>query len=301
MKFSVVIPIFNEQDSICDLIQTLHRTFVSMQDSWEIICVDDGSTDESATNIMNIMNIFRNILLIRLDRNYGQTQAIMAGFDNARGELIVTIDADLQNSPFDIIGMLEIIDSGNYQIVSGWRKTRMDSQFRLLQSKMGNLLVRYILNTNLRDSGCSLKIYRKNAIENLYLVGDMHRFIPSVSMISNGLIYEMPVSHSKRSIGKSKYGNGWKRTSHVIRDIYIIRSIKKEIIAIYLNILISLLVIASLFMLKYNSSKIISTMGYAIALIVIIDKISMLFARTRYESQKRRGRKYNIASKSGND
>jgi len=203
---SIVIPIFNEEESLEQLHARLHPILQDLERPYEVILVDDGSTDGSFPILKQLHQRDPHIRVIRFRRNFGQTAAFSAGFDAAQGEIIITLDADLQNDPADIPTLLEKIEEG-YDVVSGWRFRRKDPFLnRRLPSIIANSLISKMTNVKLHDYGCSLKAYRSEVVKNIRLYGEMHRFIPALTSWLGVQVAEVPVNHSPRKYGKSKYG-----------------------------------------------------------------------------------------------
>ncbi|MCS6770851.1 MAG: glycosyltransferase family 2 protein [Kiritimatiellae bacterium] len=218
---SVVIPVYNEEENIHLLCEKLHASLSTLDRTYEIILVDDGSTDRTWQLLIENLQKYPNFRAIRFRRNFGQTAAMSAGFHAARGEVIVTLDADLQNDPTDIPKLLERIDAG-YDVVSGWRKDRKDAFLnRRLPSMIANALISRITGVALHDYGCTLKAYRSEVIKNVHLYGEMHRFIPALASWVGGRIDEVVVSHHPRRFGKSKYGLS--RTFRVVLDLLTVK------------------------------------------------------------------------------
>ncbi|GFE69767.1 glycosyltransferase [Chroococcus sp. FPU101] len=222
---SIVVPIYNEFESLPKLIDTIATTLQSEQYNYEIICVDDGSTDGSSQLLTNLAHSRSDLKAIILRRNYGQTPAIAAGFKHAKGQIIITLDGDLQNDPQDIPKLINKLYEG-YDLVSGWRKNRQDDKVkRLLPSKIANWLIGQVTGVKLHDYGCSLKAYRAEVVADLNLYGELHRFLPALAYIEGAKIAELPVQHHARRYGQSKYGLG--RTFRVLMDLFTIFFIKK--------------------------------------------------------------------------
>ena len=218
---SVVIPLFNEIENIPQLHSQLTDALDTLDRSSEIILVDDGSTDGSFAALKEIQEEDKRVWVIRLRRNFGQAAAFSAGFDFAGGEVIVTMDGDLQNDPADIPQLLEKIDEG-YDIVSGWRINRKDGFItRRLPSMMANALISKVTGVRLHDYGCSLKAYRSEVVKNIRLYGELHRFIPALASWMGISVAEIPVNHYPRKYGRSKYGLG--RTIKVILDLITVK------------------------------------------------------------------------------
>ena len=223
-EVSVVVPIYNEIDSIPELINAIATTLQQDRIHYEIICVDDGSQDGSAELLHQLAQTRTDLQAIILRRNYGQTASMAAGFKHAQGEVIVTLDGDLQNNPADIPRLLAKLEEG-YDLVSGWRKKRQDAALtRLLPSKIANWLIGCVTGVKLHDYGCSLKAYRAELIADMNLYGELHRFLPALAFIEGARIAEIPVGHHARRYGHSKYGLG--RTLRVVMDLFTIAFMK---------------------------------------------------------------------------
>ena len=219
-EISVVVPLLNEQDNIGPLYEQITETLTDVYD-YEIIFVDDGSSDNSFDILAKLQKPDARIRVICFRKNFGQTAALSAGFAHARGKVIVAIDADLQNDPADIPEMIAKLDEG-FDVVSGWRKKRHDNAVtRLLPSKIANWLISRITGVKLHDYGCTLKVYRREVLEEIKLYGEMHRFIPALASWSGARIAEMPVNHRPRTAGKTKYGLG--RTLKVVLDLITVK------------------------------------------------------------------------------
>ncbi len=224
---SVVIPAYNEEENIPLLYEKLKRVLDELGKGYEVIFIDDGSEDKTFQILRNIAQKDGKIKVIRFRRNYGQTAAMYAGFEHARGEVIVTIDADLQNDPEDIPVLLTKIEEG-YDIVSGWRKERKDPFLsRRLPSRVANWIISKVTGVKLHDYGCTLKAYRADIAKRYRLYGDMHRFLPALAKRFGAKVTEIPVRHHPRLYGKSKYGIG--RTVRVILDIFLVKFLNEYI------------------------------------------------------------------------
>jgi glycosyltransferase involved in cell wall biosynthesis len=216
-EISVVIPLFNEEDSIPHLYQALTEAMDAYGRSYEVIIVDDGSRDRSFELLKAIAEKDHRFTIIQLRRNFGQTAAFSAGFAQARGEVVITMDADLQNDPRDVPLLMAKIDEG-YDIVSGWRKDRQDRFWdRRLPSMIANQLISNVTDVQLHDYGCSLKAYRRDILQHVRLYGELHRFIPALASQVGGSVTEVAVNHHARQYGRSKYGIG--RTVRVVLDL----------------------------------------------------------------------------------
>ncbi len=217
---SIVVPLLNEQDNIRPLYDQLTEALDSSH-NYELIFVDDGSTDDSYEILSGLHKADGRVKVIRFRKNFGQTAALSAGFDHAKGEIIVAIDGDLQNDPADIPKMVEKLHEG-YDVVSGWRKQRHDHAVsRLIPSKAANWFISKITGVNLHDFGCTLKAYRREVLAETRLYGEMHRFIPALASWSGAHICEMVVNHRPRTAGVAKYGLG--RTWKVLLDLITVK------------------------------------------------------------------------------
>lgn len=224
IALSIVIPIYNEVDTLPDLIERVEQGVADYPDRYEIICVDDGSQDGSTDRLRQLAAHHNHLQAIILRRNYGQTAAMAAGFENARGQVIVTLDGDLQNDPQDILPLLAKLSEG-YDLVSGWRKNRQDAALtRLLPSKIANFIIGKVTGVKLHDYGCSLKAYRAELVADMKLYGELHRFLPALAFIEGARVTEVPVRHHARKHGQSKYGLG--RTFRVIMDLFTVSFMK---------------------------------------------------------------------------
>lgn len=222
---SVVVPMYNEVDSLPLLLEAIATTMLAEQLSYEIICVDDGSTDGSAELLKQLAQTRTDLRAVLLRRNYGQTAAMAAGFNYARGKAIVSLDGDLQNDPADIPRLLAKLEEG-YDLVSGWRQNRQDATLtRLLPSKIANWIIGQVTGVRIHDYGCSLKAYRSELVADMNLYGELHRFLPALAFIEGARIAELPVRHHARQFGRSKYGL-W-RTFRVLMDLLTIWFMKK--------------------------------------------------------------------------
>ncbi|NJO84510.1 MAG: glycosyltransferase family 2 protein [Blastochloris sp.] len=218
---SVVIPVMNEEESLPRLYERLTDALEVIGCSYELIMIDDGSRDRSFAIMRELAQQDARLRVVRFRRNFGQTAAFSAGFDRARGEVVVTIDADLQNDPADIGKLLAKMEEG-YDVVSGWRERRQDPFLnRRLPSMLANGLISRVTGVQLHDYGCSLKAYRTEVLRGIRLYGELHRFIPAIASWQGVAVAEMPVNHAARQFGKSKYGIG--RTTRVLLDLLTVR------------------------------------------------------------------------------
>lgn len=215
---SVIIPVFNEKENLQPLHEELTAVLARISISYEIIFVDDGSTDDSFHALSSIHSNDRTTRVIQFRRNFGQTAAFAAGFDAAKGELILTIDADGQNDPEDIPKLLSVMKEGNYDFVTGWRVDRKEPIFRRLLSKFANYIISRSTQIQIHDRGCSLKLFRREIVRHIRLYGQLHRFLPELASTIGVRSVEVPVNDRKRKSGKSKYGS-FTRTPRVILDL----------------------------------------------------------------------------------
>lgn len=221
MKISLVVPCYNEEENVERLFEEIDAVIESHDLDAEVILVDDGSTDRTRILISERANLDARYKAVLFRRNFGQTAAMVAGIDHATGEVIIPLDADLQNDPADIPRLLEKIEEG-YDVVSGWRKDRQDKMIsRRLPSVLANRLISKVGGVHIHDYGCSLKAYRKNVIEHVKLYGEMHRFIPVHAAWAGGKVTEIVVNHRARTAGVSKYGIG--RTFKVLLDLLTVK------------------------------------------------------------------------------
>ena len=312
ITLSVVIPVYNEVDSLPLLHQALHTALKDIKPlknspghkmGWEVIYVDDGSRDGSAKILEQLVTEDpEHTVAVEFRRNFGQTTAIAAGIDHARGEVIVFLDADMQNDPADIPMILEKLDEG-YDVVSGWRKDREDNALtRNLPSHMANWLISNVTGVHLHDYGCTLKAYRREVITGFKLYGEMHRFIPVYANAVGAKIIEVPVRHHARKYGKSKYG--LERTVKVVLDLmavqFLTRAANKPI---YLFggggiglIALSLLGVLFLVIRKFTIQiDILSSPIFIISMLaamtgfqaILMGLIAELLVRTYHESQQK--------------
>ena len=221
MDISVVVPVLNEEESLPLLHQRLSEVLAGSSYSYEILAVDDGSTDRSFEVLRDLAAEDEHLRVVRFRRNYGQTAAFAAGFDRAQGDVVITIDADLQNDPADIPALLAKIAEG-YDVVSGWRVDRQDRFLdRRLPSVAANNLIRWVTGVQIHDNGCSLKAYRREVLKDVHLYGEMHRFLPALAYAAGARVTEIPVRHHPRRFGKAKYGLS--RTLKVLLDVLAVR------------------------------------------------------------------------------
>ncbi len=218
-QVSVVIPVYNEEENLTDLVERVGNALSRSGRAHELICVDDGSRDNSPALLAELAATRSWLKPLYLIRNYGQSAALQAGFDAARGDIIVTLDGDLQNDPDDIPRLLELMDERqDVDVISGWRKQRQDKTLsRKIPSMLANGIISKVTGVRLHDYGCALKLYRAQVIDDIKLYGELHRFIPALAAEVGARIIEVPVNHHARSRGSSKYGID--RTFRVILDL----------------------------------------------------------------------------------
>lgn len=205
MKYSVVIPAKNEEESLKPLYDAVAKVMQTMTGEWDMVIVDDGSTDRTASVVQELRHADPRVKLVRFRRSFGQTAAWSAGFDHAQGEYVIVMDADLQNDPQDIPAMLAKMQQEDLDVISGWRKNRQDKGALKIGSKVGNWIHRVVTGEKIHDHGCSLKIYKKEALRDLELYGEMHRYITALLSWKGFRVGEMVVQHHPRRYGTSKY------------------------------------------------------------------------------------------------
>ncbi len=222
-RLSVVVPLYNEEESVGPLVAAI-REALKEEHSWEVVLVDDGSRDRTVECVVASAAEDPRVRLVRLARNYGQTQAMQAGFDHARGAVVVSMDGDLQNDPADIPVLVRKLEEG-YDLVAGYRQRRKDKLItRKVPSFVANRLIAWLTGVRIRDNGCSLKAYRRSLLDQLDLYSDMHRFLPALAAATAGArITEIPVRHHPRRFGESKYGLS--RIGKILADLLTIKMI----------------------------------------------------------------------------
>ena len=301
MDLSVIIPVYNEEESLPLLCQAVRESVSPLNLDWELVLVDDGSQDASPQVLEQLASQDgKHLRVVLLRRNFGQTAAIAAGIDHSRGELIVLMDADLQNDPADIPALLEKLNEG-YDVISGWRKNRQDSfASRTLPSTIANRLISWVTGVQLHDYGCTLKAYRREVLTGFKLYGEMHRFIPVYADAVGARIGEMPVRHHARRFGKTKYG--LERTfkvmldlitvkflvSHANKPIYLFGGAGIALILLSLVALVALFIRRVFFDIPILGSPIfmISTMVLILGFqSILMGLIAELLVRTYHESQ----------------
>jgi len=221
VDISIVVPVYNEQDNVEAVYSALSETLKGMDCTYEIVMVDDGSSDGSYGVLARLASEDAALKVIRFRRNFGQTAAMSAGFDYAQGDVVIPMDGDLQNDPADIPRLIEKIDEG-YDVVSGWRRDRKDTFItRKIPSLLANAIISRLTGVHLHDYGCTLKAYRREVLEGINLYGEMHRFVPALACQFGARVIELPVNHRPRIHGVSKYGIS--RTLRVILDLMTVK------------------------------------------------------------------------------
>ena len=223
-RLSIVVPVYNEEESLANLHRDLIAALETLAEPFEILYVDDGSRDASFALLSEFAQTDERVKAIRFRRNFGQTAAMTAGMDASRGEIIIPMDADGQNDPRDIARLVERMDEG-FDVVSGWRKKRQDHIWRKIPSQIANGLISRVTGVRLHDYGCSLKAYRAAILKDVTLYGEMHRFIPAYAAMAGGRVTEVAVDHHPRLHGQSKYGFG--RIQKVALDLLVARFLGK--------------------------------------------------------------------------
>ncbi len=304
MDLSLIVPVYNEEENIPLLYQAILDIMKTLTLSWELVLVDDGSRDRSLAVLSELAQQDPDhVRVISFRRNFGQTAAIAAGIDHSQGNIIIMLDADMQNDPADIPMLLDKLNEG-YDVVSGWRKHRKDVFFtRTLPSLIANGLISWVTGIHLHDYGCTLKAYRREVVTGFRLYGEMHRFIPVYADTVGARITEVPVNHHPRRFGKAKYGI--ERTFKVILDLFVVKflnsyaskpiylfgSVGIGLILLALALLIFLLVRRVAFSVSVFDSPFfqMSTMIFILGFqSILMGLIAELLARTYHESQGKR-------------
>ncbi len=299
---TVLVPVYNEEDNIPMLFRALLPVLDGLPYTFEIIAINDGSADKSLDRLCEAARERPEVKIIDFRRNFGQTAAMMAGFDHAAGEVIVSIDADLQNDPTDIPQLISVLDQG-YDVVSGWRKERKDAPIRrTLISRIANWIISLISGVRLRDYGCTLKAYRREVVRGARLYGEMHRFIPIYAAWMGAKVTELPVQHHPRKFGKSKCG--LERIFKVTLDLIVIKFLDKYLVKpIYIfggfaigSFAVSLLAFSYMLYLKFADglSMILTPLPLVVALsfmvgvmCILMGLLAEILVRTYFESQGR--------------
>jgi glycosyltransferase involved in cell wall biosynthesis len=300
---SVIVPIYNEWESIAPLCEAIFGVLDEIGRQFEVICINDGSTDRSIDALQKIAKQRNELRVVNFRRNYGQTAAMMAGIDYASGSIIVSIDADLQNDPQDIPVLLAKMDEG-FDVVSGWRKDRQDAAIRRnFVSRVANWIISQISGVRLHDFGCTLKAYRREVVKDVRLYGEMHRFVPIYASWMGARVCEIPVRHHARKFGKSKYG--LERMLKVVLDLVVVKFLDRYLVKpIYvfggfglLSLLISFLLTLFMIWLKFfeGVSMIQTPLPLLTALTflvgvqsILLGLIAEILVRTYFEARERR-------------
>jgi glycosyltransferase involved in cell wall biosynthesis len=227
LKLSVVLPIYNEHENIPILLEEVRAAIAPLGIRYEIVAVDDGSTDSSHAVLRESTAVFPMLRVLAFEKNAGQTAALDAGWRASRGELVVSLDADLQNDPADIPGMLRTLEESAADMVIGVRVNRQDTAWRRFQSRLGNGVRNWITGDHITDTGCSLKMLRRECIDRVKLFNGMHRFLPTLLRIEGYRVIEMPVNHRQRRFGTSKYGVA-NRALRGLSDCFAVRWMRKR-------------------------------------------------------------------------
>jgi glycosyltransferase involved in cell wall biosynthesis len=303
MNLSLIVPVYNEQDNLPLLFEAVYNIMNPLGKTWEMILVDDGSHDNSLSILKEYAEKDpEHIRVVSFRRNFGQTPAIAAGIDYSQGDIIVLLDADLQNDPADIPMMLAKLDEG-YDLVSGWRKKRKDNAItRNFPSMVANRLISWVTGVHLHDYGCTLKAYRREVLEGFRLYGEMHRFIPVFANSVGARITEVVVNHQPRKFGKTKYG--LERTVKVILDLFTVKFLVSYsskpiylfggtggLLMIISTVIMSYLLVRRLFFLVsvtgsplFQTSVMFFILGFQS---ILMGLIAELLVRTYHESQKK--------------
>lgn len=302
-NLSLIIPVYNEEKNLPLLIEAIRTALEPLAYSWELILVDDGSEDNSLKVMAQLVQENpEHLRVVSFRRNFGQTAAIAAGLDYAKGEIIILLDADMQNDPADIPMLLEKLDEG-YDLVSGWRKRRKDAYItRTLPSNLANWLISRVTSVPLHDYGCTLKAYRREVLEGFRLYGEMHRFIPVFAYSVGAKITEVPVNHHPRMFGEAKYG--LERTIKVVLDLFTVKflvSYSSKPIYLFGGAGLILITFSSALLLFLGIRRILISTSVLLSPIfplaimllimgfqsVLMGLIAELLVRTYYESQRK--------------
>jgi glycosyltransferase involved in cell wall biosynthesis len=304
MKLSLVIPVHNEEENLPELFESIQRSILPLGLTWDVTFVNDGSLDRSLAVLKNIaISDPEHVRVISLKRQYGQTAAITAGIDHSDGDVVILLDADLQNDPADIPLLLDELDKG-YDVVSGWRKNRKDNLLvRTLPSRIGNFLISKVTGVHLHDYGCTLKAYRRDTLDRIHLYGEMHRFIPVYADKVGAKITEIEVNHHPRKHGKTNYGLD--RIFKVILDLFTIQFLMRyadKPIYLFGGMGLGLMVISTgvlLFLMIRRIVAAVSVLGspfFQISVMlfvlgaqaILLGLIAELLMRTYHEAQNKR-------------
>ncbi|HUT30109.1 MAG TPA: glycosyltransferase family 2 protein [Sedimentisphaerales bacterium] len=222
---SIIAPAFNEADNLAQLVQEVVGAVSVLDKPYEVIIINDASTDQSPTVLAELMKNYPQLRVLSMKRRAGQSAALKAGLQSARGRFIATIDADLQNDPADIPGMLDLVASGRCDMVNGWRAKRMDPFLKRASTRVANFVRNRLTRENIRDSACGLKVFRRECVAHIYYFDGMHRFLPTLAKVAGCRVLEVAVNHRPRLVGKTKYGIS-NRLSRGLRDTFGVRWMK---------------------------------------------------------------------------
>jgi glycosyltransferase involved in cell wall biosynthesis len=300
VDISIIVPVFNEGATLIEVCQDIRHELTRIGNSWELIFIDDGSTDSTDATLDQLAEEDQRVRVIHFKRNFGQTAAMMAGFDHARGQVIIPLDGDGQNDPADIPKMLAALDQG-YDVVSGWRKDRQDNYIkRNVPSILANKLISFVSGVPLHDFGCSLKAYKRHVVEGIRLYGEMHRFLPIYASWHGAKISEVVVNHHPRRTGSSNYG--LERVVKVLLDLLVVKFLDRAAAKpMYVfggcgifSLAISLFTFLWMLGLKINRGTsfietplpLIVVMTFMIAMMcILLGLLAEMITRTFYESQ----------------
>lgn len=225
ITYSVIIPLKDEAENIADLIDELEPIMRKIGEPWEVVCIDDGSQDQTFSTLQTLTKTKNFLKILSFDKNYGQSSAFDAGFKNAKGKWIITLDGDRQNDPADIPRLLS--DAENYDLICGWRINRKDPWHKKIISRMANFIRGRFCRDNINDTGCSLKVYRSTCLRNIKMYKGMHRFLPALFKIEGFRVKEVPVNHRERVKGTTKY-NFFNRSLNTVLDMLAVRWMAKR-------------------------------------------------------------------------
>lgn len=303
-SISIVVPLLNECENVSELIDSIVAVMGEVSVKYELIMVDDGSTDDTIEVLQRLGQTEPHLKIIQLRRNFGQTAAISAGFDHAQGEVIITLDGDLQNDPTDIPRLLAKLEEG-YDVVSGWRRSRKDPLItRKIPSQAANFIIGKLTGVKLHDYGCTFKAYRREVVEHINLYGEMHRFIPAIASWSGARVTEIEVNHHPRRRGTSKYGLN--RTVKVLLDLVTVKFLgsfstkplhifgSMGLVALMLSILSSVVMLYQKFFssspLSMNRNPLLTMTAMLLMMSVqflLMGLLAEMMCRTYHESQKK--------------
>jgi dolichol-phosphate mannosyltransferase len=310
MLLSIIIPVYNEQENIKPLLAEIAQALEGIEH--EVILVDDGSTDETKQEILSLAK--KNLILVSFTRNFGQTSSMAAGIEVATGKYIALLDGDLQNDPSDIKEMLELVETGNYDLVAGRRKLRQDGMWlRIIPSKIANKIIRRFTKVAVNDFGCTLKLFKANLAKSLGLYGELHRFIPILADMNGAKIIEIDVNHRARKFGVSKYGIG--RTFRVVSDLLLMlffQKYKQKPMHLFgnlgiLSFFVGIIIESYMIILKLQGKSIGTRPLFYLGLFFIIVAIQFIttgfmaeiLVRTYYGSQKKKPYTIDVIYKDG--